>query len=64
VNDRLLDSWTADDHLPSEKMNGHTSTRRTLSKVAMHSGDILKIVGHPDGGEPAGLDYVEFVPER
>jgi alpha-glucuronidase len=64
VNDRLLDSWTADDHLPSDKMNGHTSTRRTLSRVAMHSGDILKIVGHPDGGEPAGLDYVEFVPER
>jgi alpha-glucuronidase len=64
VNDRLLDSWTADDHLPSDKMNGHTSTRHTLNKVALHSGDVFKIVVHPDGGEPAPLDYIEFVSER
>src|SRR6266704_1640361 len=26
VNDHLVDSWSAEDYLPSDKMNGHTST--------------------------------------
>ena len=64
VNDHLLDSWAADDHLPSDKMNGHTSTRHVIKNIELHSGDILKVVGHPDGGEPAPLDYVEIVAER
>jgi alpha-glucuronidase len=64
INDRLIDSWAADDHLPSDKMNGHTSTRRTIASVRLRAGDVLKIVGHPDGGEPAPLDYVEIVPEQ
>jgi alpha-glucuronidase len=64
VNDRLVGSWTADDHFPSDKMNGHTSTRHTFNDVQLQTGDPLKIVGHPDGGEQAPLDYVEVVPER
>jgi alpha-glucuronidase len=64
VNDRSIGSWAAVDHFPSDKMNGHTSTRRTFNDVQLQAGDMLKIVGHPDGGEPAGLDYLEVVPER
>lgn len=64
VNDGEIGSWAADDHLPSDKMNGHTSTRHTFGDVHLQTGDTLKIVGHPDGGEPAGLDYVEIVPEH
>lgn len=64
VNNDLLASWTADDHLPSNKMNGHTSTRRTLEGVKLKPGVVLKIVGHPDGGEPAPLDYIELTPVR
>lgn len=64
VDDREIDSWAADDHLPSDRMNGHTSTRRTVSGVQLHTGDVLKISGHPDGGEPAPLDYVEIVPHQ
>jgi alpha-glucuronidase len=60
VNDRSIGTWAADDHLPSDKMNGHTSTRHVMENVQLHSGDTLKIVGHPDGGEPAGLDYIEL----
>jgi alpha-glucuronidase len=63
VGDRRIDSWAADDHLPSDQMNGHTATRRTISGVELRAGDVLKIVGHPDGGEPAPFDYVEIVPE-
>jgi len=61
LNDRLIDSWAADDHFPSDKMNGHTSTRHIFEDVQLQTGDTLKIVGHPDAGEPAPLDYVEVV---
>ena len=64
VNDRSIGSWAADDHFPSDKMNGHTSTRHTFDNVQLRLGDTVKVVGHPDGGEPAGLDYLEIVPER
>lgn len=60
VNDHAIDSWAAADHLPSDKMNGHTSTRHTTVGVDLKKGDVVKIVGHSDGGEPAPLDYVEF----
>ena len=60
VNDHLIDSWIADDRLPSDKMNGHTSTRHTTVGVELKKGDVIKIVGHPDGGEQAPLDYFEL----
>ena len=52
VNDHRIDSWIADDHLPSDQMNGHTSTRHTTVGVELKKGDVVKIVGHPDGGSP------------
>ncbi len=61
VNDRSVATWAADDHLPSDKMNGHTSTRHVIAGVQLRSGDVLKIVGRPDSGEPAPLDYVELI---
>ena len=64
LDDRLADSWSADDHLPSDKMNGHTSTRHTIPALDLQPGMTLKIVGHPDGGEPAPLDYIELVPQK
>jgi alpha-glucuronidase len=63
VNDHQIGAWAAEDHLPSDKMNGHTSTRLVFRGVQLHSGDRLKIVGQPDAGEPAGLDYIEFSKE-
>jgi alpha-glucuronidase len=61
VNYNPVDSWAADDQLPSDKMNGHTSTRHLISGVTLKSGDVLKIEGHPDGGEPVPVDYIELV---
>ncbi len=60
VDDHVIDSWAADDSLPSDKMNGHTSTRHTSSGVELKPGAVIRIVGYPDGGEPAPLDYVEL----
>jgi alpha-glucuronidase len=60
VNGMAIDEWTANDTLPSDKMDGHTSTRRVLRGVALHKGDTIRIIGAPDGQEPAPLDYVEI----
>ena len=59
VNGRLLDAWAGDDHLPSDAMNGHTSTRHTI-QLDLRQGDVVSIEGRPDKGEPAPLDYVEY----
>jgi len=64
VNDRSIGTWAADDHLPSDKMNGHTATRHVFEGVDLRSGDTLKVVGRPDVGEPAGLDYIEALPQQ
>ena len=64
ANDREVGSWAADDHFPSDKMNGHTSTRYTAAGVGLKRGDTVKIEGRPDGGEPAPLDYVEITPHE
>jgi alpha-glucuronidase len=63
LNGKLLKEWRADNSLSGDQMNGDTSTRITISGVALKPGDTLKIEGHPDDGEPAPLDYVEISPE-
>jgi alpha-glucuronidase len=63
VNGKLVDSWAADNDLPSAKMNGHTSTRHTTPGVALRSGDIVRIEGITDGGDQTGIDYVEVEPD-
>jgi alpha-glucuronidase len=55
-----VDSWTANNTLPSDKLNGHTSTRRVVTGVALHRGDVIRVIGRPDGTEPAPLDYIEI----
>jgi alpha-glucuronidase len=60
---RVLE-WTADDALPSDRPDGHTSTRRTISGIALRSGDLIRIDAAPDGNDRAALDYIEIEPER
>ena len=57
-----VDHWIADDTLPSDKLDGHTSTRRVLHTVAIHRGDTVRVTGWPDVIEQAPLDYFEIVP--
>jgi alpha-glucuronidase len=59
VANQLVAEWTASDRLPTRKMDGTSSTRRSVPGVALHSGDEIRIEGAPDGGEPAGIDYIE-----
>jgi alpha-glucuronidase len=64
VGNQLIAKWSADDNLPTPKANAHTSTRRTIEGVALRSGDEIRIIGSPDSGERAVLDYVEIKPSR
>jgi len=62
LNGKLLKEWRADNSLPTDQMNGDTSTRITVPGVALKAGDILKVEGHPNNDEPAPLDYLEISP--
>ena len=62
LNDKIVAEWKADNTLPSDAMNGDTSTRYTLSNIELRPGDVMKIEGYPNDGEPAPLDYVEITP--
>lgn len=59
VNNQVIDEWTADDHFPSAKIGGDTSTRRRIPGLALRPGDQIHIEGFPDGQESAAFDYVE-----
>jgi alpha-glucuronidase len=61
VANRLVDEWAAADRLPTSKIDGSSSTRRTIPAVALHSGDLVRLEGVPDGGEPAAFDYIEVI---
>jgi alpha-glucuronidase len=62
VDGKEIQRWIADDTLPSDRLDGSTSTRITMRDVAIHRGDVLKVTGWPDGVEPAPLDYLEIMP--
>ena len=63
LNQQTLATWAADNTLPGEAPNGDTSTRFTLHGIPLRPGDTLTIEGHPDGAEPAPIDYIEITPE-
>jgi alpha-glucuronidase len=60
VNDREVDHWTADAILPAKKPGADASVRRRTPNLTLHTGDVIRIEGQPDGDEPAALDYVEL----
>ena len=66
VNGRTVAGWKAEDTLPpaveDKRVGGQTSTRFTLPRVELKTGDTLTIVGRPDGQERAPVDYVELTP--
>lgn len=61
---RAIDKWTADAALPDNRINGNTATRRTVDNVALHRGDVVKLIGRPDDGEPAPVDYIAVTPSE
>jgi alpha-glucuronidase len=63
VNEQPVDEWSADDQLPSNKLDGTTATRRTIAGINLRPGDKIRIEATPDGAEVAALDFVEVSPQ-
>lgn len=67
LNDAMVGMWygNAEDFLgytPSIYLDGHSAHRKTFRNVEVKKGDVLKIIGTPDGVEPAPIDYVALLP--
>jgi alpha-glucuronidase len=62
VADRVVDEWTASEHLPTTKLDGTSSMRRTVNHVTLRPGDEIRIEGSPDGGDMAAVDYLDVLP--
>ena len=62
VGDRVVGEWTAADRLPTRRLDGSSSSRRTFGRVALRQGDTIVVEGTPDAGETAALDYIEILP--
>jgi alpha-glucuronidase len=60
VGGQVVDEWKADDSLPDNRPNGHTSTRRETRRVALRPGDEIRIEAVADGAERAAIDYLEI----
>jgi alpha-glucuronidase len=64
VGAQTVDEWDANDSLPSRKLDGAASSRRTGGAVALRPGDQIRIEGKPGGNERAAIDYIEITPSR
>lgn len=60
VNGQLLEQWDASDRLPTQKIDGTSSSLKTVSGIVLKPGDEIRIEGEPDGGDSAAVDYVEI----
>ena len=63
LNRQTIATWSAANNLPGNAPDGDTSSRFTLRGVPLRPGDVLTIQGHPNGGEPAPIDYLSIAPE-
>ncbi len=64
VGSKLIGEWKADDTIPFNTIGGDTSTRHVIRGVSLRPGDVLRLVGRPDGGEAAPADYMEIEPAQ
>lgn len=67
VNDRSIGDWVGDiedtlGHAPSSAMDESSATRLTFRGVSVKKGDVIRIVGTPEGIEAAPLDYISLLP--
>ncbi|ABF39966.1 Alpha-glucosiduronase [Candidatus Koribacter versatilis Ellin345] len=62
VNDQRVATWKADRQLPGKDLSADSSVREHINGISMNRGDHLRIVGTPNGGDPAAIDYIEIQP--
>ena len=61
-----IDQWVADQHVPTPTTapDAHSSSARIIRNIQLTPGDEIRIEGTADGGERAGVDYIEITPSR
>ncbi|KAL4949136.1 glycoside hydrolase superfamily [Aspergillus filifer] len=67
LDEDMVGEWKGDleytiGRAPSPYIDGQTAARVTFRDVHVKDGSILRIVGTPDGEEPAAVDYVSILP--
>lgn len=67
LDDDMVGEWNGDleykiGRAPTFYIDGETAARITFREVKVENGMMLKIVGRPDGEEPAPVDYVSILP--
>jgi alpha-glucuronidase len=60
LNGQIVAEWTANDRLPSRKLDGGSSSRFVIAGLTLKPGDEIVIEGTPDGQDSAALDYIEI----
>ncbi len=60
VKGQAIEQWAADAWLVSNVPNGDTATRKRIAGVALRPGDDVEVIGTPNGGDEAVLDYVRL----
>ena len=62
VANQLIQEWAADALIPERrtKVDASSSTRRSITGIALRKGDEIRIEGIPGGAEHAAIDYVEI----
>lgn len=63
INNKKIGDWAGDHegklgNSPSIYLDGHSASRKTFYNVKVKKGDTVKIIGTPDGTEPAPIDYI------
>ena len=61
-NGSQIDNWIADGTTGGRLASAQSLVRRTISNVSLATGDSIQITGTENAGEPARIDYIEFVP--
>jgi Fibronectin type III domain len=61
----VVDTWMADVDPPAAVADDVTLTHRVITqRITLVPGQVIELKGSQHGGEPAGIDKVEFIPVR
>jgi hypothetical protein len=60
MGSQVLDEWTANDRMPTRKIDGSSSALHVINGIPLKEGAEIRIEGTPDGSETAALDYIEI----
>ncbi len=62
IGGQIVNEWAADNPVPERRtrIDSSSSTRRTITGIALRKGDEIRLEGMPGGAEQAAIDYIEI----